>query len=103
LFLKDLTLCVQTDVSLQSNALMNAAQAHAKAVQAGNALRHENETHTGLMGLAVSLKDAAVMSLGAQRNGRHQPCNAGAENSDLHELYLGLQSSQTQIANRVIS
>src|SRR5262249_541277 len=69
---------------------MNALHAHAKTVEAGDAFRHENETHTGFVGLAVSLKNAAIVSLGAEGNRRHQAGDSCPEDNDLHELILAV-------------
>src|SRR5262249_16023426 len=61
-----------------------AGQANAESFQSGEAFPNQNEPHPRFLSKTAALIDATTLSLGTQRDRRHQAGNASAENRYVH-------------------
>jgi hypothetical protein len=73
-------------VTLQRRAANITRQVNAKALERGNSVGNQDESHSCFLRLNAPFVNAAAMSAGTQRDRRHQTGNASTKNRYFHLL-----------------
>src|SRR5260221_12468464 len=76
--------CIPAYMALERCAARLPGELYDQALPGPDALRKDDESHTGILRLATAFIDATVMSSPFQGNSGHQAGNSSAHHSDFH-------------------